>query len=89
MHLYLKCFKLNFFPENIFMIYWSKEWAMFMPSSSVQSFYANVSIPCKTVSFKAIKWFSPVSEMRSSKQVRNVYRYSVLNKSFTSGRSFR
>ena len=71
------------------MIYWSKEWAMFMPSSSVQSFCVNVSTPCKVMSFEAIKWFSPVSEMRSSKQVRNVYRYSVLNESFISGWSFR
>ena len=62
---------------------------MFMPSSLVQSFYVNVSTPCKTVSFKAIRWFSPVFEMRSSKQVRNVYRYSVLNESFILGRSFR
>ena len=82
-------FQVKFFSRKYLHDLLVKEWAMFMPSSSVQSFYSNVSTPCKTVSFKAIKWFSPVSGMRSSKQVRNVYRYSVLNKSFTSGRSFR
>lgn len=59
MYLYLKCFKLNFFLENIFMIYWSKEWAMFMPSSSVQSLCECQPATMNTVSFKAIKMVFP------------------------------
>lgn len=52
------------------------------------SFYVIISMPLEIVTFKAVRPFSSVFEMRSSKQGRNVYRYLLLNESLVSGGSF-